>query len=110
MRLSQETIYQIIKAVDQGIPERQVAADFQVDSSTVKYHVERFEQNYGFTGAVYALIKPKKRPCEHPSLQCLICGTGIDELRRRERDEIALLKQKLDKAMATLERHGYSIE
>lgn len=109
-RLTAQTIQQILVEHSQGEAKSVIARRHEVDVSTVKYHVEKFENHYGSTSAVYSLIPPTPRACQHPSLKCLVCGKAQDHIHRREREEIAQLTQRLDRANTILERHGYDVE
>lgn len=109
MRLSKNKIYQIVMAADQGRGPSQIAKEFSVDSSTVRYHVELFENTYGSTSAVYSLI-PKPKACNHPSSKCLVCGQAWDQVHRRELEEIMQLKHKLQRAEGLLSRFGYTLD
>ena len=109
MRLTQETIRQIITAHNEGCTHSAIARTHSIDVSTVRYHVEKVEATYGTTN-VYSLVPPVRRACEHPSLKCLICGRAQDYIHRRELDTIRELKQKLERANKLLEAHGYSVE
>jgi hypothetical protein len=95
MRLSQETILQMIAALNEGETRSVIAERFSVDAATVRYHEERFVTTYGSTRAVYSLIKPPPRPCEHPSLKCLICGKAQDHIHRRELEYIKQLRAQV---------------
>lgn len=105
MRLSKETIREILTAYSQGQTKSAIATTHQVDVSTVRYHIDAFERTYGSTGAVYALVRPIQRECNHPSLKCLVCGQAQDSIRRREAEEIERLTVKLNEVQSALARY-----
>jgi hypothetical protein len=107
MRLSQATIREIIVAHNNKEATTIIAARFNVSEETVESHITRFVQTYGTTQAVYSLIPLAPKPCQHPSLKCLLCGHARDHIRRRERETITELTQRLEKANAILIRLEY---
>lgn len=107
MRLTTDTIHQILKAVSDGEARSAIAERFSVDPATVRYHVEQFENVYGSTSAVYSIIRPVQRACTHPSMKCLICGKAHDAIHRRELEEIRHLKRAFAEASSTLVQLGY---
>lgn len=109
MRLSPEKIREIIIAHNSGLPHSTIAKQHCIDPSTVRYHVEKVEANYGTTN-VYSLIPVAKKACNHPSLKCLVCGMAQDHIHRREIDEINQLQTKLQRANEILARFGYEVE
>ena len=109
-RLSPETIREILVAHNNKVPTSRIAAENNIDASTVRYHIEAFESVYGSSSAVYALVKPVQRVCEHPSLKCLICGVAHDNIHRHELEEITRLNIKLDQARDLLTGYGYSLD
>ncbi len=110
MRLSKETIREILIANSQGEAKSAIAARYGVDVSTVRYHVENFERTYGASANVYAVIRPIQRACSHPSLKCLVCGMAHDNIHRREVETINALTTKLNEAREILRRYGHEIE
>ncbi len=109
MRLSPDKIREIIIAHNSGQPHSAIAKEHRIDSSTVRYHVEKVEATYGTTN-VYSLIPVKRKVCNHPSLKCLVCGMAQDHMHRRELDEICQLQTKLQRANELLARFGYEVE
>lgn len=110
MRLSKETIREILIANSQGEAKSAIAARYNVDVSTVRYHVENFERTYGASANVYAIVRPIQRACSHPSLKCLICGMAHDNIHRRELEKIESLTIKLKGATELLRRYGHEVE
>lgn len=109
--LKADEIREIIAAHQQGTPKSEIARQFNIDNTTVRYHVNRFERNFSFNTNVFAVIPVvERKPCQHPSLKCLVCGVAQDILRRRELDIIRELQTKLDKANAILRRHDLLME
>ena len=109
MRLSQHQIREILIAHNQGLPHSTIARTHNIDTSTVRYHVEKTETLYGTTN-IYAVVAPKRRACNHPSLKCLVCGMAQDHIHRRELEQINQLEAKLERANEILARFGYSVE
>ena len=95
-RLSKYQIREILIKNHQGVPRSQIAAQFNCDQSTVRYHIEQFERTYGSSAAVYSVIRPVQQICSHPSMKCSLCGKAQDAIRRREMDEITRLRAKLE--------------
>jgi DNA-binding transcriptional ArsR family regulator len=110
MRLSKETILEILTASADGETPGTIAKRFGVDPSTVRHHIEVFENTYGSVDHVYTVIRSVQRICTHPSLKCLVCGQAHDHIHRRELEDIALLTTKLDIAREVLKRYGYELE
>lgn len=108
-RLSPDTIRDILTKHSQGQAVTKIAREYSVDSSTVRYHVEKFERVYGSTDNVYMLIKSVQKVCQHHSLKCLVCGKAQDSIHRQELTEIHQLKTKLKQANTILAREGYEI-
>ena len=109
-RLSPETIREILVAHSNHVPTARIAEANNVDPSTVRYHVEAFENVYGSSAAVYALVRPVQRVCAHPSLKCLVCGVAQDNIHRHELEEITRLKIRLDQARDLLAGYGFDLE
>jgi catalase len=107
MRLSKDQIREILIAHSHGEEKAVIAARHKIDVSTVRYHVDAFENSYSTTERIYALVRPVQVACHHPSLKCLVCGQANDNLRRRELETIATLKEQLARANATLTHLGY---
>ena len=110
MRLSREQIIEMLFAHNKGATKSSIAAEHSVDPSTVRYHIETFENTYGSTAAVYSLIKPVQRACEHPSLKCLICDQAQNNIHRRELETIKHQKQLIEKQRTTLASFGYVMD
>lgn len=106
MRLSQHTIYEIIKARHEGEKRSVIAERFAVDASTVSYHEERFLDMYGTTSVVYQLIPKGKPVCECPSTKCPQCGRWHDLINTRDRQKIEKLTRALVKANQRIEKLG----
>jgi catalase len=107
MRLTPDIIHQILIAHNKGESRSVIAHKFSVDAATVTYHIEKFENTYGSTEAVYALIRPVQRACTHPSMKCLICGQAQDHIHRRELQTIRNLTTALAAANLKLEEMGF---
>lgn len=105
MRLSQEKIYEIVKARHEGEKRSAIAERFSVDASTVSYHEERFLETYGTTAVVYQLI-PQQKVCECPSVKCMICGRHHDLLNTRDRQRVQQLTRALKRANERLAELG----
>ena len=90
--LTKDEIRGVIDARLNNTPTRQVAQHFNIDVSTVLYHVGRHKRSAWGNGNVVSL-QPKA--CIHPSLKCLLCGVAQDELRRREREYIRDLETQV---------------
>lgn len=110
MRLSKQQIGEILLAHHNGEAKSAIAAKYNVDVSTVRYHVEIFERTYGQPENIYAIIRPIQRACPHPSLKCLVCGMAHDNLHRRETETICKLSSEVDRLKMTLRRHGHEVE
>lgn len=110
MRLSKTQIQEILIAHSQGEAKSAIAARFNVDVSTVRYHVEIFQRTYGAPENIYAIIRPVQKACTHPSLKCLVCGLAHDNLHRRETEAICKLSSEVDRLKAILRRYGHHSE
>lgn len=102
-RLTKQEIEDLIKAHLNNIPNGQIAIQFTIDASTVRYHIARFKRGKWVSGEDYPL--PSKTACIHPSLKCLVCGIAQNQIRRRELDTIRQLQAKLARANAILVAH-----
>jgi hypothetical protein len=109
-QLSSETIRDIIAQHQLGTNDLEIASTFQVDKATVRYHIERFESTYGRTNVYEVIVIRQPKPCQHPSLKCLLCGTAQDHIRRRELEIIKDLTSRLTKAEDILRRHDLLVE
>lgn len=109
-RLLPETIKEILKKHSKGIAISKIAKEYSVDTSSIRYHVEKFERIYGTTDKIFIEVQKKQRVCDHPSTKCLICGIAQNAIHRRELAEIRNLKTKLEEAKAILARYGHEIE
>ena len=109
-RLLPATIKEMLVKHSEGIPVSQIAREYSVDSSTVRYHVERFEKVYGSTENVYCLVKQVQKVCHHPSMKCLVCGVAHNAIHRRELEEITHLQTQLEQAKAILARYGHELK
>lgn len=106
-RLPDDVINKMIIAHNEGMPRAEIARTFKVDPSTVSYHLERIERLYGTTTVVYSLVKPEPKPCEHPSLRCLVCGMTSDHIHRRDLETIHHLQAALEQANRIIITHGH---
>lgn len=106
MRLSQDTIREIITCHNRGDAPSKIASRLAIDASTVKFHIERVERTYGTTN-VYSVAPPTAKVCIHPSLKCLLCGHTRDHIRRREREKIKHLEAALEAANSIIVQNGY---
>jgi len=96
MRLSKDSIREIIVAFKEGESQAAIARRHQIDDSTVRYHVDKFETSYLHGSGVYSLIKADvQHECIHPSTVCSVCGKRHDTLMREERLKIRELEQRL---------------
>lgn len=110
MRLSKVQVREIIIAAEQGDDFLIIAKRFHCDPSTVEHHVTSFERLYGALSYIHRLVPEKPRPCQHPSLRCLVCGLTVDHIHRRELEEIGILKARLERYEAILRREGYDVD
>lgn len=109
--LSQVEIRDIVTSFYNGETKLAIAERLNIDHSTVHYHIRKHTGSYPEQHNVYSVIKVNLRPvCSHPSLKCFLCGLAQDELRRRERQTIQELTEKLNRATALLERNGLCVE
>lgn len=91
-QLSDAQIRQIYVAYLSGEPKLAIARRFNIDNSTVHYHVNKI--NGGGRGPVYALIAPQ---CAkgHTSFKCLVCGKAHDNIMSEEFQLIIRLKLRI---------------
>ena len=81
--LGRDEITEIIVSYNSGVRQADLARQFNVDHSTIDYHVRKYQTAYPEQGGIYSLIKIGiKRECHHPSSKCTLCGLMSDELRR----------------------------
>lgn len=108
--LKPDEIREMIALHQEGVPRAEIAKQYTIDPTTVRYHVDRFER--GFTrSSVYTIIStPIRRECNHPSLKCLVCGMAQDHIHRRELETIRDLKTELTRLRAILEKHDLLTE
>lgn len=110
-RLSRAEIAEIVQASHDGESHTSLAGRFQVDRTTITYHLRKYDLAFPEQGGVYALIKKKaQRACVHPSSRCTLCHIMLDELMRGERETIRLLTEKLAVAHNRLLRAGLPVE
>jgi hypothetical protein len=84
---------------------------FNVDHSTINYHLARYERTYPEDGGVYALINVDiRKTCVHPSSRCTFCHQMRDEIERSERAQIAKLTAELERARSWMRIHGIPVE
>ena len=109
--LSRAEITDIVFSFEAGEKQADLARRFNVDHSTINYHVEKFRTAYPEQGDIYAVIKTDiRRTCVHPSSRCTFCGTMKDELQRSERELITRLTRELADAQTTLRMAGLLVE
>lgn len=109
--LSKAQIMEIVAMHHDGLTHAQIAIKFDVDRSTVSYHVEKYDSAYPEQPSFYASLKAKiKKTCIHPSSRCTICGLMRDELIRPERELIATLTKQLADAHSRLRIAGIPVE
>ena len=109
-RLLPETIKEILVKHSQGVAIALLAKEYSVDTSSVRYHVEKFEKIYGSTDKIFLEVQKVQRVCHHPSTKCLVCGVAQNIIRRRELEEIRNLKTKLEEAKTILARYGHELK
>lgn len=110
-RLTRAEIAEIVQAAHDGETHTSLALRFEVDRTTISYHLKKFDLAYPEQGGVYAIIKAQARQaCVHPSSRCTFCGQMQDELMRGERETIRLLTQQLTDARQRLRRAGLPVE
>lgn len=105
-RLLPETIKEILEKHSQGVPVQQIAKEYSVDGSTVRYHVERFERGYSNTSKFYLVVQKVQKVCHHPSFKCLVCGVAHDSIHRRELEQIGQLTARVKELETILARYG----
>lgn len=109
--LGQREISEIIVSYHGGESQAAIARRFNIDHSTVHYHLRKYEESYPEQGGVYAFIKTDiKQVCLHPSKRCTCCGEMWDELNRKEKDEIRSLTERLKRANSKLVVAGFAVE
>jgi hypothetical protein len=109
--LTTAEISDIILSFIQGETKAGLARRFNIDHSTVHYHVAKYERSYPEQGGVYAVIKMQaKKVCQHPSSKCLVCGEMWDQIRRAERAKIERLTKELARAQEGLRLAGMLVE
>lgn len=109
--LNQAEISQIIARYYAGETQTALADEFQIDRSTIHYHVDKYERAYPEQGGIYSVIKVEtRRTCLHPSSRCSVCGEMWDQLARNERDEIERLTKSLAAAHSRLRIAGEYVE
>lgn len=108
-KLSRTDIADIIQSYEAGETKSQIAVRYNIDHSTVIYHISKHER-MGSSSEIYAVVQIPKRPCIHPSMKCLVCGRPQDELRREERARIRELEAALRNAKNRLREHGLPVE
>lgn len=98
-QLSDAQIRQIYVAYLSGEPKLAIARRFNIDNSTVHYHVNKI--NGGGRGPVYALIAPQ---CAkgHTSFKCLVCGKAHDNIMSEEFQEIIRLRRRVQELESQL--------
>lgn len=110
-QLNRAEITEIIASYSLGETQADIARRYNVDHSTINYHIQKYRRAYPEEGGVYALIKVQQRKvCVHPSGVCTICGEMWDELRRAEREAIKDLQKRLDDAHSRLRIAGLAVE
>lgn len=96
MRLSKEQIREIVTSFNSGEGAAQIARRFNIDRSTVTYHVTKYEEANAFGTSFYSSIKvTTQHECIHPSVKCAVCGLRKDTLIRKERIRIRELEAEI---------------
>lgn len=106
--LTKDEITDIIVSYTSGKDNKaSLARRFNVDHSTIIYHLDKYETAYPEQGGIYAYMKVRvRRECLHPSGRCTICGEMWDKLERQERAKIRTLTKQLAAATGRLEAAG----
>ncbi len=109
--LTKTEISEIIDRHFQGDTNTALAAEYDVDPSTISYHITKYERACPEDRSIYAVIKVQARKvCVHPSGRCTLCGEMWDELRRVEREQIAELRGHLKDALSRLKVAGVDVK
>lgn len=96
MRLSKQSIQEIVISYKSGESQASLAKRFSIDHSTVRYHVDKYDESLLYGSGVYTLIRVNAQDaCVHPSTVCSVCGKRHDTLHRDERLKIKELEQEL---------------
>lgn len=105
--LSRAEISQIVSRFSLGETKAELARAFNVDHSTIIYHLDKYERAYPEQGGIYAFIKvEKKKSCLHPSARCTLCSEMWDKLERQETEHIRRLRGLLAEANSRLRIAG----
>ena len=109
--LTSDEISDIILSFNEGESKASLARRFNIDHSTIHYHLKKYERSYPEQGGIYAFLKVRvKKVCTHPSSRCTLCGEMWDQIMRAERDENARLTRELKKAQELLGTAGMLVE
>lgn len=109
--LTRSEISEIVVAHQEGQTRAAIAQRYDVDPSTVSYHIQKFERAYLEEGTVYSLVKVDiRKTCVHPSSRCTFCGIMRDELARTERETIRTLTARLHNANSKLRMAGLPVD
>ena len=110
-QLSKTQIMELVAMHHAGETHTEIAVKFEVDRSTVSYHITKYEQAYPEQPSFYAALKARiKKTCIHPSSRCTICGFMRDDLARQERETIETLTKQLNEANSRLRIAGLAAE
>ena len=106
-QLTKGQISEIIALHHQGETATDLAVRFEVDRSTISYHIKKYETAYPEQGSYYAILKMRiRKVCLHPSARCTICSAMWDKLARQERERIEALEKALLRANSRLRVAG----
>jgi transposase-like protein len=109
--LTTAEISDIVLSFNQGVSKAELARRYDIDHSTIHYHIAKYERSYPEQGGIYAVIKVGvKRVCQHPSSRCTVCGDMWDQILHAEREENDRLKRELKKAHKVIELAGLLVE
>jgi IS30 family transposase len=110
-QLTQTEVSAIILAHTEGATNALLAEEYDVDPSTISYHVKKYERSYPEQGGIYATLKIQvRKTCIHPSSRCTICTEMMDHLLREERELIRTLRVRLEDAHSRLRVAGLFVE
>jgi len=106
--LTKDEITDIIVSFTGGRESKaDLARRYEVDHSTIIYHLDKYQAAYPEQGGIYAYMKIKaRRECIHPSGRCTLCGEMWDKLERQERATIRRLTKELASATDRLAAAG----
>lgn len=109
--LKQSEIREIVAAAHRGETQTSIARRFEIDRSTVHYHLQQYERAFPEQQSAYAVIKIEvRKTCLHPSARCTVCQIMWDKIRREETETIRVLRAKLEDANSRLRVAGLAVE